>query len=94
MQFKRLTREDAMMILGIDKQTTTNIVNGMCSDTELLNRYELLYTLVTGRSSGVLVGMNEEEDIRVQIAQERKARQARVKSARRATAARLAGVMG
>jgi len=82
-----------MMILGIDRETTTAIIYGMCPDTELLNRYELLHKLVTGRSSGVLDGINEEEDIRVKIAKERQARNARIKEMRRRNAARLAGVM-
>ena len=93
MKHQRLTRTDAMLILNISRQTTTDILSGMCSDTELLNRYELLHKLVTGEKSGVLEGMNPEEDIRVKISQERLARNARVKAARRATAARLAGVL-
>lgn len=93
MQTKRLTREDAMLILDIDRQTTTDILYGMCSDTELLNRYELLHRLVTDRSSGITDHINAEEDIRVKIAQERQARQARIKTARRAMAARLAGTI-
>ena len=93
MQTKRLTRRDAMLILGIDRQTTSEIVTGRCSDTELLSRYELLHRLVAGRTAGVMTNMNPEEDIRVKIAREREARNSRIKAARRANAARLAGLM-
>lgn len=93
MKTQRLTREDAMLVLGINRQETTDILSGMCSDTELLNRYELLHKLVTGERSGLMDHLNEDEDIRIKIARERLARQARIKAARRAMAARLAGVV-
>jgi hypothetical protein len=82
-----------MLILGIDRQTTSDSVVGMCSDTELLSRYELRHQRVTGRPAGVMANPDPEQDIRVKIAHQRAERNSRIKAARRATAARLAGVM-
>ena len=93
MQTKRLTSREAMLILGIDRQTTSDIVVGMCSDMELLSRYGLRHQRVTGRPAGVMASLDLEQDIREKIAQQRAERNNRIKAAGRATAARLAGVM-
>lgn len=93
MQTKRLTSREAMLIPGVDRQTTSDSMVGMCSDTELLSCYELRHQRVTGRPAGVMASLAPEQDIREMIAHQRAERNNRIKAAGRATAARLAGVM-
>lgn len=89
----KLASNDAMMILGIDRETMTEIRQGSCIDRELLLRYQLLIKLVTGRDVDMVKGLDWNEDIRVKIAREREQRKEAARELRRKYARIYGGAM-